>query len=125
MIISFVWGNGTFLNTYILLREIQVFSYKFAFETINNPFFSMWPTRSVFKDRERWVQLEVMLMMARAIKITRTQAMTQSLAPTHGPSEYSSLISSIAADHLSQGEITLPTILFTSLFAQYFVFYAL
>ena len=31
----------------------------------------MWPTRSVFKDRERWVQLEpeVMLMMARAIKI--------------------------------------------------------
>ena len=31
----------------------------------------MWPTRSVFKDRERWVQLEpeVTLMMARAIKI--------------------------------------------------------
>ena len=87
----------------------------------------MRPTRSVFKDRERWVQLEpeVMLMMARAIKITRTQAMTQSLAPTHGPSEYSSLISSIAADHLSQGEITFPIILFTSLFAQYFVFYAL
>ena len=85
----------------------------------------MWPTRSVFKDRERWVQLEVMLMMARAIKITRTQAMTQSLAPTHGPSEYSSLISSIAADHLSQGEITLPMILSASLFAEYFAFYLL
>ena len=38
MIISFVWGNGTLLNTHILLREIQVISNKFAFKAIKQPF---------------------------------------------------------------------------------------
>ena len=58
ILISF-WGKYKSFQTNLLLK------------LLNNPFFSMWPTRSVFKDRERWVQLEpeVMLMMARAIKI--------------------------------------------------------